>query len=199
MKKQSDIVEIALKNEDVDKCKQFAEAQIHKSGSKRVYQDRGESRLLKMTEDCIIGKLAEIGVYKYLMNIGIESSEPDFTIYKGSRKSFDADISVGESKIHVKSQSQDSVNRYGHSWLLQKTDPILYRPSNNDIIVFTCVSDNICKILGSVKVIDILKYNLIGQCRVPSFRRTKVALYWDQIKKFSNIELNELENLCQKQ
>ena len=45
------------------KCEKFADDQL--KGSAKLYAYRGESSKLKMREDIIIGKLAEVGACKY--------------------------------------------------------------------------------------------------------------------------------------
>jgi len=80
--------------------------------------------------------------------------------------------------IHVKTQSVTSVLRYGISYLFQKTDPVIREPTNKDIIACTAVvSDNEVEIYGFISLEDVIKNELIGECKVPSYRSTKVAMY----------------------
>ena len=68
---------IKLTKYHLKKCEEFADAQL--KGSAKLYAYRGESSKLKMREDIIIGKLAEVGACKFF-----KSRKPDFTIYERS-------------------------------------------------------------------------------------------------------------------
>ena len=50
---------IKLSKYHLNKCEKFADDQL--KGSAKLYAYRGESSKLKMREDIIIGKLAEVG------------------------------------------------------------------------------------------------------------------------------------------
>ena len=111
----------------------------------------------------------------------MKSSKPDFTIYERRKKSYSADLKLGNLRIHVKSQSEDSVARYGHSWLFQRTDQIVRKATPFDVLVLTCV--NLRKkevyILKLIRAREIIKW---GECKVPRYRTTKVALYLTEIQ-----------------
>lgn len=160
----------------------FANKRIE--GSAALYKYRGESKTSKMKEDCIYGCLGEWGVYKFLRSKGIEVSKPDMKIYTTRRKSYDADLKTSKSKVHVKSQGEESANKYGHSWLLQRSDKVVKEPKNNDYFAFTKVCGKEVEILGFVKASDLADFDLYGECKVPFFRKTKVALYLDDISEF---------------
>jgi len=61
-----------------NKCVDFADKQLKTSAD--LYKYRGESNRDKIRDDIIVGKLAELGVQKFL-----KSSKPDFTIMKEER------------------------------------------------------------------------------------------------------------------
>ena len=160
----------------------FAEERIE--GSAALYKYRGESKIPKMKEDCEFGCLGEWGVYKFLRSKGIKVSKPDMKIYTGRRKSFDADLTTDKFKIHVKSQGENSARLYGHSWLLQRSDKVVKEPKDNEYFAFTKVTGKEVEILGFVKASDLADYDLYGECKVPFFRKTKVALYLDDISEY---------------
>lgn len=157
-----------------NKCVEFADKQLKTSAD--LYKYRGESNRDKIRDDIIVGKLAELGVQKFL-----KSSKPDFTIYERRKKSYSADLTLGNLRIHVKSQSEDSVARYGHSWLFQRTDQIVRKATPFDILVLTCV--NLRKkevyILKLIRAREIIKW---GECKVPRYRHSKVALYLKELQ-----------------
>lgn len=67
----------------------------------------------KIKKDIWIGKLAEVGVAQYVMEQGGPFLEPDFNIYGGKNKNWDADLPYSKSSsfkdIHVKACDGDTV------------------------------------------------------------------------------------------
>ncbi len=176
-------MEIVISQEVYDRCVKFAEERI--AGSAGLYAYRGEANKEKMVEDCIIGTLGEFGAYEYLKSKGISISEPDLTIYENKKKSFAADLLNQDLKIHVKSQSAKSHKRYGASWLLQRRDRVVQNPDSNEYFIFTKVEGLVVTIMGVCRIKDITDAELWGECKVPCYRHSKVALYLD--------DLNELD------
>lgn len=176
-------MEIKLSNYYLKKCQDFANARI--DGSKQLYAYRGESNIEKMKEDIVVGLMAEWGCYKWLKSLGLNPSKPDMKIYEGRRKSYSADIFCNDLRIHVKSQSEKSSARYGLSWLGQKTDKLWSSPDNQDLVFFAQVSGNVVKILGMVSAKDIVENDLLKEPKVPKYRHSKVAIYWDNIAESS--------------
>lgn len=164
----------------VKKVEEFARKRIE--GSKNLYAYRGESNMGKMVDDCVIGTIGEWGVFKYLKDmVGITTSKPDMKIYEKRRKSFSADLVHPDYRFHVKSQSIESISKYGRSWLFQKSDKVLNNPEPDEYFVFTEVCRN-----GVVEIIAVIQcnklLNLYGECKVPWYRHSKVALYLDDIE-----------------
>ena len=161
-----------------NKCVKFADKRV--KGSKSLYSYRGEKNLDKIREDIIIGTMGEWAVEAHLKSLGYDCSEPDMKIYNKRRKSFDADLYVDDIEVHVKSQGLKSSKRYGNSWLLQKSDKIVTNPKNNQIFAFTCVEhkERLVDILGYCWCQD-MKY---GECKVPWYRDTKVAIYLQDVE-----------------
>ncbi len=167
-----------INDELYEKCKKFANDRIEIS--KGLYAYRGENNKDKMVEDIIIGTLGEWGIYEHLTSLGYTVSEPDMVIYENKRKSYSADLCFDEVNIHVKSQGVESVKKYGNSWLLQRSDKVVKNPTEFDIFAFTSVDLETMKIniLGYCWATD-MKY---GECKVPRYRSTKVAIYVNQIE-----------------
>jgi hypothetical protein len=170
---------IKIDKEIVDRCSKFSEERIKSSST--LYAYRGESSKAKMVEDCLIGTLGEWGAYCYLRGVGVEVSEPDMNIYPTKRKSFSADLVSSDCNFHVKSQSLSSFKRYGSSWLLQRTDKIVLSPSDSEYFLFTKVDGSEVHILGCCLIKDIVEGGLFSECRVPAYRKTKVALYLNEL------------------
>jgi len=160
-----------------EKCLQFA---LDRQGkSKRLYKQRGESRLDKVTEDIVVGALGEIAASKYFKERGYKCSDPDFEVYEEKSKSYDADLIVEFFDVHVKSQSTSSFKRYGASYLCQKSDKLYKRPGIRDVLCFARVDLEAkeVKIVGCVKARSLKEHGRWGEAKVPKYRHTKVALY----------------------
>tara|TARA_R110002153_G_scaffold75413_3_gene195118 strand:+ start:3494 stop:4012 length:519 start_codon:yes stop_codon:yes gene_type:complete len=167
-------MKVKISKYNYKKCVDFANKQLKTSAD--LYAYRGEAKKEKMVYDIIVGKLAELGVTKYL-----KCSKPDFTIYERKKKSYSADLRLGNLRVHVKGQSEESVARYGHSWLFQRTDGIVRKATPYDVIVLTEVSVRKLevRILKLIRAREITKW---GECKVPSYRHSKVALYLKEME-----------------
>lgn len=174
-------MEIELSRYIKNKCIDFAETRIDMSS--KLYSYRGKTSREKMVEDIVVGTMGEYAVYNYLKSQNVITCKPDTKIYENRRKSYDADLVGPDIKVHVKSQSVDSAKKYGNSWLLQKTDKVIKDPGCNEYFAFCEVDVDTRKvrILGIVKCRDIVKNELLGECKVPYFRHSKVALYMSEI------------------
>ena len=158
------------------KIREFADARL---GSANHYKSRGGFK----RGDLIAGAMGELAVYKLLRKAGHELRKPDFEIYDKKDKSFDADLRLGKKRLHVKSQTKDSSSKYGRSWLMQRHDPMFKGTGVNHYLVCTEVDEENMEVevLGFFSLHSILKKGLIGECKVPIFRRTKVAIYFDRL------------------
>jgi len=163
----------------IEKCEDFAEARV--GGSADEYKRRGEKRSVKIYNDILLGAAGEFAAYKYLSSCGVKVNKPDLEIYDVKNKSFDADLVSQKYTFHVKSQGETSRKRYGSSWLLQRKDKVVRDPGEFEYFIFTSVELPYVEILGVVKCKDIKDYELYGECSVPSYRTTKVALYLDDL------------------
>jgi hypothetical protein len=172
------------------KCVKFAEDRM--GGSADLYTYRGEKNKAKMFDDILIGTLGEWAAYKFLKDLDIKVSKPDMKIYEKRRKSFDADLTNDKFKFHVKSQSVVSRKRYGSSWLLQRSDKVVSDPQDGEYFILTCVEGKEVEILACIFIRDIVNNQLWGECKVPRYRHSKVALYLDDLN--DNIQTRRFFN-----
>lgn len=121
-------------------CKLFAEHSV--STHVDEYKRRGQEGIDKIKSDIYHGKVGEIMVYNYLMSMpGMSGVSPvDFHIFEDAKhKSYQADLKVGASNIHVKTHV---VNKnFPVSWLFQKNDPLIRTDSVSEVL-FLCVLDS---------------------------------------------------------
>lgn len=174
------------------KCKDFANQQIE--GSRKLYAYRGEKNTDKMNEDIVIGKMVEVAVWQAYKHLG--ATKPDFTIYERINKSFAADMMIGEYTLHVKGQGHKSLMNYGESFLFQKTDPIVRKPTLHDIIVVGLVCPKLYRvtILASFNMYDVVENGGLEQPRNEWYARTKYAIYLKNLRDLG-INMNVLSQL----
>ena len=173
-------IQVKLGKKDMEKAQNFADLRC--SQSQDLYKKRGGFK----RDDIVIGALAELAVYKLLRKHGYKVSKPDFKLHEKKKKSYDADLTDLKNHFHVKGQSLESAQKYGESWLFQRYDKLVQEAELNHYVVPCVVS----LVTGVVTIYGILSSYALhtkikwGECSVPMFRKTKVALY---AKDFSNI------------
>lgn len=162
--------------EDQRKIRKFVKARLEDSA---LYHKRGGFK----EEDIISGAMAEFACYYYLKERGLEISEPDLNIYDAKDKSYSADLVSGKKKFHVKSQTKRSQRRYGNSWLLQRYDKIVQKPLQGHYLMLctTDIDEANVELLGIPTICSIHRTDSWEECKVWSFRKTKVALYMDTL------------------
>ncbi len=174
---------IRLTKADRKKCEEFADARC--SGDTKLYEKRGGFKRV----DIVAGAMAEIATYKFLRSKGIKVSKPDFQIYEVGSKSYEADLSIGNKKFHVKGQTYQSSLMYGESWLMQKKDPLIRKPveypniKNNYLV--PCIVDiggNNVHILGVPSFSVLHAHHCFSVPTVDRFKFTKVAIYSETLE-----------------
>jgi hypothetical protein len=119
------------------------------------YKQRNQSDVKKVISDIYIGKMAEFAVWNYLQRDGKDATFPDIMIYLSNKKSYDADITAGDVKIHVKSCVAMGV--YPISWVFQPNDPVTINPSNKDFLALVSIEDDNSFNAYFVKAADVLQ------------------------------------------
>jgi len=168
---------IKLTHWDRKKAEKFADLRMGEDQT--LYKRRGGFK----REDIVIGALAEIGVYKLLREYGIIVTEPDFAIHKKGKKTFNADLTDYTLFFHVKGQSIESSSKYGTSWLMQKTDPIITKPQKCHYLTPTVVDliSNEVEVFGVFNINSILDKQCLDAPKIDWLARTKVAIYNDYL------------------
>jgi hypothetical protein len=169
---------ITLNKRDIEKCRKFAHdrATCPTAG---IYKARGGFKYV----DVLAGAMGDIAVFLMLKKRYKTVVPPDFTLYGVGEKSYDADIITRNKNFHVKCQTTRSQQRYGSSWLMQKNDPILAKPTDKDYLVFTNVDieKGEVTIHGEWLIKDLIEQGKVGECKVASYAKTKVAFYLDDL------------------
>lgn len=171
-----------------DKINAFAEACLPTNTDQ--YAKRGQSNHAKILKDIVTGKIGECRLAKYLDDNNVENTGSDMQIYAKKQKSWAADIVVkdidGDLDLHVKTQSADSLKRYGASWIFQyggngygHKDAIFKHPDADNAYFVGISGDSIyCAIsLRTVFALDLMKEPVL-----PQLRNSKKAIYYRDIE-----------------
>ena len=180
---------VRITEREVLKCTEFACQSV--GTSLAHYAKRGQTNQEKIINDIITGKLGEVAAYKMLKRKGIDVKYPDFEIYEGRKKSFDADMTDEQGrKYHCKSQSNESAKRYGCSWILQYSgtghghqDKLFRNRDKNDFLVpmRVDIDAGLVTIFGVIGVELLFEQGFIKKPTLEWFARTKRAVYLNDL------------------
>ena len=96
------------------------------------YRDSNQTIQKKIRDDHFVSKLGEEAVRFVFEQRDCSVEGPDYTIYSGTQKSWDADLKINDLEVAVKTQRRSAAKRYGLSWTFQdspeRRDPILDTP-----------------------------------------------------------------------
>ena len=141
-----------FQREDIEACNEFVSSVFLTNSEK--YKDRGSRSFKVMRQQIWEGKMTEIAVSTLLKNKWFNCSDPDMKVYFNPReKSYDADLTCDGINLHVKSQNINKLKRYGYGWMVQKNDPIVKTPKDNDVFV-------LCLINTTRRYVDIFEFIL---------------------------------------
>ena len=151
---------VPITNEEYQQIYTFAHQVA--SSNLGVYARRGQGNIEANIAQNISGKMAEVAVYKYLCARGkTPDRTPDFEVYADKKdKSFDQDLTVGDVRLHIKSQSYQQMQRYGESYVFQHKDALTRTPDPNDFLVLCLVDETnrqVCvrKVVQAAKLVGV--------------------------------------------
>lgn len=118
---------------DFDLLNEISEyARTHVESSKEFYAGRNQSHDYIFNQ-ILNGKIAEFSAYYFLKEKGYSLSPPDLKHYEQHEKSHSADLVINnKTHLHVKSITKDSLDKYGVSFLVEKNDSQVRRPTDNN-------------------------------------------------------------------
>lgn len=156
--------------------------------SEALYRSRGELSVAKIRKDITNGAIAEYAAYEYLKSIGINTTAPDLAVYEGRRKSFSADLTAGGKTFHVKSQTKESADKYGLSWLFQEQDKIITLPGENSYLVLCLVDGTDVHIKAIINEVELSEADVVSKPKIGRYAISKKAIYFADLEK-SNLNL----------
>ena len=173
-------------------CNQYAKDELASTIQKK--NKRNQFNTDAMIHQTTTGKIAEWAVTLLFTDKPCTISDPDMQIYTKYKKSFDADLTIDGYDLHVKSQSVESANRFGTSWMFQYNgrgsghrDPLLNY--DNGLVAFCVVDFN----KKAVHIKGICEFALIrNKLREPvkkSLKHTKRCIYLEDLTQQDFIEI----------
>lgn len=167
-------------------CEEFADRRM--KDSEALYKSRGELSVAKIRKDITNGAIAEYAAHQYLQTLGITTTKPDLEIYEGRRKSFSADLTADGKTFHVKSQTKESADKYGLSWLFQEQDKIITLPGENSFLVLCMVDGTDVHIKAIINEVVLSEADIVSKPKIGRYAFSKKAIYFADLEK-SNLNL----------
>jgi hypothetical protein len=169
-------MEYYLDPDIVKMCQHFADRVI--DTNLQCYSKRRQLNADKIRQDIFIGKVAEWGVFfNYLKRGRTNIQPPDMRVYLAEDKSFDSDLRWGLFHLHVKSQTFESADRYGDSWIFQTKDPLFEYSDEYDIIIGCRVHIDTEGAYVQIKLEKPFKNLVFGDTKLSKFAGNKKAVY----------------------
>ncbi|MDJ0733999.1 MAG: hypothetical protein QNJ47_07945 [Nostocaceae cyanobacterium] len=181
-------VKINITEQQKQDCWEFA--QIYADTVRNIYaKDRKQEDTKIIVNQAYWAKLAEVAVETAIENTGVKIIDGvDFSIHQRHQKSFDADIKTVNALIHVKSVHFD---RKEKSWAFQKSDPVVYEPEQDEVLVFCVTHPTYVEIVGACRATEALEFYY--RPRKDELSATKECLYLkNHPKKFKVPEINKI-------
>ncbi len=165
-------MKIKITEQHKQDCWEFAE--IYVDSVHDIYaKDRKQQDQKIIINQAYWAKLAEVAVEVAIEKSGIPIVDGvDFSIHQRHQKSFDADIKTTNARCHVKSVQFD---RPEPSWAFQKSDPVVYEPEDDEVLVFCITHPTYVEIVGACRADEVLQS--YAPPRKAELAATKECLY----------------------
>lgn len=141
------------------------------------YRDTHQLNLPKIEHDHFVSKLGEEAVRIVFEQLNRRVSGPDYRVYQGMQKSWDADLYIDGMGLAVKTQTVLSAKRFGLSWTFQagayRKDPILDHPEAWVCFVEVDETTYRCRVYPPCQIRD-LKF---GEPKLDKLKGTKKVVY----------------------
>jgi hypothetical protein len=162
---------IQLSNLQISECLDFAKKCVE---TNKYYASRGQSNIDKIVNDIYVGKLGEWAVYEFLKSKYKDVTPPDMIIT--NKKTHGADLVADTIMFDVKTQTLDSVRRYGMSWLMEKSS--LNKFYGHYVVMCMQISPQEVIIQNIVAFEELLSVQSEPKL---SYLKTKAAFYYSDI------------------
>jgi len=174
---------VQLSAEALARAQSFAEAVT----STVDYRDSNQTQAQKIRDDHFVSKLGEEAVRSVFEARQCVVQGPDYSIYTGKQKSWEADLKINDLDVAVKTQRRSAAKRYGLSWTFQdspeRRDPILETPEAwVALVVFEDASSGVeCTVYPLLKV----KNLVFDPPLLPHLVGKKKVVYLEKLQKLN--------------
>ena len=181
MKFYTSVQKVKLTDSIIDKARSFAGL----VAATTDYSDANQIGKDKIIHDHFVSKLGEEAA-KMVMSRYTSVAGPDYAVYEGKQKSWEADLFVNKIPLAVKTQTTSAAVRYGLSWTFQcgvkRRDLILEQPEA--WVVFVEYDDynepyQTCFVLPPFQMKDLV----LGEPRLSHLKGHKKVVYAASLPK----------------
>ena len=149
------------------------------------YRDSNQLIKKKIRDDHFVSKLGEEAVRMVFEARECKVDGPDYNVYAGKGKSWEADLKVNELDVAVKTQRRSAANWYGLSWTFQdspeRRDPILDTPDEWVCLVVYEDLKEVCECV--VYPLRKIKQLIFEAPRLSKLIGKKQAVYLETLQK----------------
>jgi hypothetical protein len=170
----------------VERATAFASAVV----STVNYRDSKQTVKQKIQDDHFVSKLGEEAVKSVFESRKCTVMGPDYKVYAGKGKSWEADLKINDLEVAVKTQRRSAAKRYGLSWTFQdspeRRDPILDTPEAwVCLVVYEDLKDG-CECV--VYPLRKIKQLIFEAPRLSKLVGKKQAVYLETLQKYKVFE-----------
>jgi len=167
------IQEVQITQALLTRARQFAE-QVAPTVN---YADTHQANRHKVRHDHFVSKVGEEAVKAIFEKLNHRVRGPDYTVYAGKGKSWEADLFVGDVPLAVKTQTAEAGKRFELSWTFQlgpyRRDPILNQPEAWVCFVEFDEPKNVCRVYPPYQIKELTFEPL----KLARLQKVKIAVY----------------------
>lgn len=172
------VVTVSICNSAIARAKNFSVQVTPTVGIPgRGYKDTNQNNLQKIQHDHFVSKVGEEAVKAVFQQLNRNVQGPDYRIYIGKQKSWDADLYIDGVGLAVKTQTAAAAKRFGLSWTFQagshRQDPILQTPESWVCFVEFNESSQQCAVYPPYQVKELE----LGEPKLDRLKGSKKVVY----------------------
>ena len=173
MRHFASIQEVQITQDSLTRARSFAE-QVTPTVN---YADTHQANRYKVRHDHFISKVGEEAVKTIFEKLNHRVRGPDYTIYAGKGKSWEADLFIDDVPLAVKTQTAEAGKRFELSWTFQlgpyRRDPILNQPDAWVCFVEYDEPKNLCRVFPPYQIKELT----FEAPKLARLQKVKIAVY----------------------
>jgi len=175
------IITVSVEIDAIRRAKEFSEKVVPTVGKQGIYTDTNQRNLQKIKHDHYVSKIGEEAVKQVFQQLSKAVRGPDYEIYRGSQKSWDADLYIDRVPLAVKTQTSNLAKKFGLSWTFQASrqryDPILREPDSWVCFVEFDEEDMQCHVYPPYQIKELN----FGEPKLDKLKGTKKVVYRENL------------------